>query len=163
MVDATKKLSQEMAAKHPAGRTEPKKLAQAAQSTSLVAKSTRNGNVPRQAKCVKVAAIPEPAGPKAHKSSKRSRSDDDTDLNPSGKSRREGAPKAQPRSLSGDFLDQANHTMVRLPFDASRYVPGIADHDSPNVDDVLEAPEYVSDIFQRLYFAEVRLLEGNYS
>jgi len=45
-----------------------------------------------------------------------------------------------------------------LPFDASKYVTGIAPYDLPNQDRVEEVPDYVNDIMQRLYDREVCLV-----
>jgi hypothetical protein len=42
-----------------------------------------------------------------------------------------------------------------VPFDSSKFTLGIAPYDLDK-DDVLEVSNYATDIFQRLYFAEVR-------
>lgn len=55
-----------------------------------------------------------------------------------------------------DILLEANHNLVRTPFDPCTYTGGLTVYDAPSRDDVLAAPDYVADIFQRLYNAEVR-------
>jgi hypothetical protein len=45
---------------------------------------------------------------------------------------------------------------VEGPFDASKYTTGIAAYDKDHKENVDEAPDYVTDIFQRLFDAEVR-------
>jgi hypothetical protein len=47
-----------------------------------------------------------------------------------------------------------NHSMVCQPFDATKYTIGISVYDSSSVDDVLQAPDYASDIFHRLFHEE---------
>lgn len=49
----------------------------------------------------------------------------------------------------------AHHNLVLTPFDPSMYTVGLSVFDTPNQGQVLCAPEYVSDILQRLYNAEV--------
>jgi hypothetical protein len=44
-----------------------------------------------------------------------------------------------------------------MPYDSSKFSLGIAPHDEAKKDDVLEVSNYATDIFQRLYFAEVRV------
>lgn len=56
-----------------------------------------------------------------------------------------------------NYLSEANYTMVRAPLDPSKYVQGIAHHDFIRRFDVLEATDYVTDIYQRLFNVEVRL------
>ena len=59
------------------------------------------------------------------------------------------------RSSSSDTEDQENnYNMVCSPFDAAKYTTGLSEYDSSCQDDVLQAPEYAADIFQRLYQAE---------
>jgi hypothetical protein len=67
-------------------------------------------------------------------------------------------PKAKSPNLCNDLLYQAGHGLVRSPMNPAKYTVGIAAHDSPKPSeerDVCEAVEYVTDIFQRLYHAEV--------
>ena len=52
-----------------------------------------------------------------------------------------------------------DHRLIRKlegPFDASKFTTGIATYDKANEGDVDEVPAYVTDIFQRLFDAEVR-------
>jgi hypothetical protein len=53
-----------------------------------------------------------------------------------------------------NYLSEANYTMVRAPLDPSKYVQGIAHHDFIRRFDVLEATDYVTDIYQRLFNVE---------
>ena len=62
-----------------------------------------------------------------------------------------------PRKPCSAFLTETNYGLVRVPFDSSKFTLGIAPHDQAQKDDVLEVSNYATDIFQRLYFAEVRL------
>ena len=50
------------------------------------------------------------------------------------------------------------HGLVITPFDPTKFTVGISAYDAPHKGNVLHAPEYSSDIFQRLYYAEVRYL-----
>jgi hypothetical protein len=54
-----------------------------------------------------------------------------------------------------DILPTTDYGLQREPFDPSKYTPGISMHDSANRDDAQEVSDYVTDIFQRLYNAEV--------
>jgi hypothetical protein len=54
-------------------------------------------------------------------------------------------------------LPQEHHNLVLANFDPTRYTSGLSLFDVANQGDVLQSPEYVSDIFQRLYHSEVRL------
>lgn len=78
-------------------------------------------------------------------------------------SKARGRPTSRKRSPSGprkpcsEFLTETNYGLARVPFDSSKFTLGIAPHDQAQKDDVLEVSNYVTDIFQRLYFAEVRL------
>lgn len=63
-----------------------------------------------------------------------------------------------PRKPCSEFLTQTNYELVREPFDSSKFTLGIAPHDQANKDDVNEVSNYTTDIFQRLYYAEVRLV-----
>jgi hypothetical protein len=63
--------------------------------------------------------------------------------------------KTAPKLLVDEFMQEVNHNLVSLPFDPSRYTDGLSAYDTPNRNDVNEAPEYVTDIFQRLFNAEV--------
>ena len=60
---------------------------------------------------------------------------------------------------TGSFTDisvESNYNLVLNPFNDSLYTSGISEYDTPSKGKILEAPEYVSDIFQRLYHSEVR-------
>lgn len=63
--------------------------------------------------------------------------------------------KCAPKLLADEFLQEVTHNLVSLPFDPCRYTNGLSVYDAPNRNDVNEAPEYVTDIFQRLFNAEV--------
>jgi hypothetical protein len=63
--------------------------------------------------------------------------------------------KAAPKLLADEFMQEVNHNLVSLPFDPCRYTEGLSVYDTPNRNDANEAPEYVTDIFQRLFYAEV--------
>lgn len=62
------------------------------------------------------------------------------------------------RSLRANFVEGESYDMVVSSFDPTKYTLGLAAYDECNRDDPLEAPEYVTDIFQRLFRAEVRSL-----
>ena len=70
---------------------------------------------------------------------------------------RSSPSSSPPRKLCSAFLTETNYGLVRTPFDSSKFTLGIAPHDEAKKDDVLEVSDYATDIFQRLYFAEVRL------
>lgn len=65
--------------------------------------------------------------------------------------------KSRAESFDG-VVEEAHHNLVRMPFDDSKYTIGISIYDTPSKGKVLEAPEYVTDIFQRLYNCEVSLI-----
>ena len=44
------------------------------------------------------------------------------------------------------------------PFDPTKFTVGLSIYDTPSQGQVLYAPEYISDIFQRLYYSEVRIV-----
>ena len=58
-----------------------------------------------------------------------------------------------------DILEFTDYGLVRTPFDDSKYTHGIAPYDLDTRNDVQEVPDYVTDIFQRLYDAEVSIGE----
>lgn len=70
-----------------------------------------------------------------------------------GRKPKSGA-KSVPRELCSDFLGDSNYTLVRVPFDSSKYTAGISKHDEDSKDDPLAVSSYVTDMFQRLYHAE---------
>ena len=70
--------------------------------------------------------------------------------------RRRTRSQSLPRNLCSDILPHTDYGLIREPFDSSKYTPGLADHDAENTGDVLEVSNYVTDIYQRLYNAEVR-------
>jgi len=49
----------------------------------------------------------------------------------------------------------SHHNLVVTPFDPSKFTVGHSAYDTPVQGQELYAPEYISDIFQRLYHAEV--------
>jgi hypothetical protein len=104
-------------------------------------------------------------------SAKRRRSDAmDTDEPPTKVAKRssrgraskvKGKPQAGTvhKNLCNDILLHTDHGLVRTPFDDSKYTPGLSPHDLDTRDDVQEVSDYVTDIFQRLYDAEVSIGE----
>eukprot|EP00546_Thalassionema_frauenfeldii_P009980 CAMPEP_0178922998 /NCGR_PEP_ID=MMETSP0786-20121207/16473_1 /TAXON_ID=186022 /ORGANISM="Thalassionema frauenfeldii, Strain CCMP 1798" /LENGTH=492 /DNA_ID=CAMNT_0020597441 /DNA_START=110 /DNA_END=1588 /DNA_ORIENTATION=- len=70
--------------------------------------------------------------------------------------------KSEPRSLCSDFLVESNFTLVRYPFDPSKYTTGISDYDKNTQADTLEVSNYVTDIYQRLYYNELRFQPDMY-
>jgi hypothetical protein len=56
-----------------------------------------------------------------------------------------------------DILTTDDHRLVRIPFSTRQYVSGIGIYDLGHRDNPLQVPSYVTDIFQRLYHAEVSL------
>ena len=67
--------------------------------------------------------------------------------------------RAPKNNLCKDILAFTDHGLVRTPFDDSKYTPGISPYDLDTRDDVQEVSDYVTDIFQRLYDAEVSIGE----
>jgi hypothetical protein len=95
--------------------------------------------------------------------SKRSRGESLTkeELNPgcsaeTSKRRRTHSTSLRRSSRLTRSNQETNHSMVCSPFDSSKYTIGIAVHDIPNQGDVLQVPDYVADIYQRLFRLEVR-------
>jgi hypothetical protein len=72
---------------------------------------------------------------------------------------KDASVKATPTLLADEFLQEANHNLVSDPFDPCKYTDGLSVYDTPNRNNVLEAPEYVTDIFHRLFHAEVGLVD----
>jgi hypothetical protein len=68
--------------------------------------------------------------------------------NRSTRSKSRGAQRKEPSS--------DHYNLERPDFDPTSFTTGVAHHDVQSFGKVLEAPEYVADIFQRLYHAEVR-------
>jgi hypothetical protein len=66
--------------------------------------------------------------------------------------------QSRPKTVCKDILPHTDYGLVREPFDASQYTAGIASYDTDKKGDVLEVSSYVTDIFQRLYNAEVRTI-----
>jgi Cyclin, N-terminal domain/Cyclin, C-terminal domain len=64
--------------------------------------------------------------------------------------------KGTPRELSVDLSSEVHHNMVQTPFDPSKFTLGLSVHDTPSKGNILAVPEYVADIYQRLYVEEVR-------
>jgi hypothetical protein len=52
-------------------------------------------------------------------------------------------------------LPQEHHNLAPTHFEPTKYTAGISPHDVLSQGNVLQTPEYVSDIFQRLYNSEV--------
>lgn len=63
---------------------------------------------------------------------------------------------ANDNRLCSDFVDTTDYNMLRQPFDASKYTHGISEFDKPNEHKLLEVTGYATDIYQRLFHAEVR-------
>lgn len=57
-------------------------------------------------------------------------------------------------------LPQEHHNLVLANFEATKYTAGLSPYDFTNRDDVQQSPEYVSDIFQRLFHSEVRIAQA---
>jgi hypothetical protein len=53
---------------------------------------------------------------------------------------------------------QEHHNLLIANFEPTKYTSGFSPYDGSIRGDVLQSPEYVSDIFQRLYHSEVSLL-----
>jgi len=70
--------------------------------------------------------------------------------------------KSESRVLCSDFLVESNFTLVRYPFDSSKYTSGISDYDKNSQADTLEVSNYVTDIYQRLYYNELRFQPDAY-
>ena len=56
------------------------------------------------------------------------------------------------------ICSQEHHNLSLTNFEPTKYTAGFSPYDISNRGDVLQSPEYVSDIFQRLYHSEVRFL-----
>jgi hypothetical protein len=61
----------------------------------------------------------------------------------------------QYRELCGDFYEDKNHSLVRIPFDASKFTVGISEYEVGRDEDESKVTDYVTDIFQRYYACEV--------
>lgn len=112
-------------------------------------RSTKSGMetlvVGKKAEVVKkVGPVPTASRPK-----KRATTDSGTDGKPS---------QIEPRELCTDFLAETDYSMVRKPFDNTKYTFGLSLHDEKHKDNVLMVADYVTDMFQRLYHAEVSTL-----
>lgn len=55
-----------------------------------------------------------------------------------------------------DGRPQEHHNLSLTNFEPTKYTLGFSPYDNSIRGDVLQSPEYVSDIFQRLYHSEVR-------
>ena len=97
------------------------------------------------------------SAPRARKASRRDSkgSRKSAPSNPTAERRRTRS-QSLPRKLCRDILPHTDYGLIREPFDSSKYTPGLAAHDADNKGDVLEVSNYVTDIYQRLYNAEVR-------
>lgn len=91
------------------------------------------------------------------KTAKRPRSKSDCDINLPPKVARTVHSCGATRPV--ETTPVTNYNMDVSPFDSCRFTAGISPFDSQHRDNVLEAPEYVADILQRLYRAEVSLRE----
>ena len=67
------------------------------------------------------------------------------------------ASHPQPQSVPETDLLSLPHGLAMTPFDPTKFTVGLSAYDAPYQDNVLLAPEYCSDIFQRLYNSEVGL------
>lgn len=68
------------------------------------------------------------------------------------------APTAAAVTVASPVAGDVCYEMVPATvLDPNMYTPGIADYDLASRGNVLEVPEYVTDIYQRLYEAEVRV------
>jgi hypothetical protein len=65
------------------------------------------------------------------------------------------------RELCCDFYKDKNHTLVRVPFDASKFTAGISKYEAERDEDESKVTEYVTDIYQRYYACEVSVLVPN--
>lgn len=65
-------------------------------------------------------------------------------------------PIPPPKVPCPEVLDGNVHELQRESFSPNTFTQGIAPYDISNEHDVQEVPKYVTDIFQRLYDAEVR-------
>ncbi|GKY93440.1 hypothetical protein MPSEU_000311500 [Mayamaea pseudoterrestris] len=57
-------------------------------------------------------------------------------------------------STCGNFMKQDDHNLCIQPFNPCLLTRAIAPHDLLNANNILEVPEYVTDIYQRLFAAE---------
>lgn len=55
-----------------------------------------------------------------------------------------------------DGLPQEHYNLVLTNFEPTKYTNGMSPYDVTSRGDVLQSPEYVSDIYQRLFQSEVR-------
>lgn len=92
--------------------------------------------------------------PAARKASSKARGQSTPRNEPAATKRRRSA--SGPRKPCSAFVTQTNYGLARVPFDSSKFTLGIAPHDEATKDNVLEVSNYATDIFQRLYIAEVR-------
>jgi len=74
---------------------------------------------------------------------------------PRGNERKAKIAAIKPRVLCNDFVAETDYSMVCSPFDNTKYTFGIALHDEKHKGDVLMVADYVTDIFQRLTYAEL--------
>lgn len=87
---------------------------------------------------------------RSHPRTRRSRDDYDDDGYDGGSDGQE----LQPAMLLPPH-DPYNHGLALAHLDPDKFTRGMATVDVLNRGNVLEAPEYVADIYQRLYHAEV--------
>ncbi len=59
-----------------------------------------------------------------------------------------------------DGRPQEHHNLHLIDFQPTKFTLGFSPYDFSSRGDVLKSPEYVSDIFQRLYYSEVRKISG---
>jgi hypothetical protein len=62
------------------------------------------------------------------------------------------------KKLNRDGRPQEHHNLSLTNFEPTKYTFGFSPYDVSIRGDVLQSPEYVSDIFQRLYHSEVRTI-----
>lgn len=71
-----------------------------------------------------------------------------------------GSDNPQQQMCEMEGLPQEHHNLVLTNFQPTKYTSGLSFFDTHHRGDVLQSPEYVSDIFQRLYQSEVRDGDG---
>ena len=113
-----------------AGEPAPKRMRQASQEVAAKASKSREKGDP----------------PKPSRGKSRSKS--------AGRNVKSGS-KPKPWELCSDFHVESNYTMVRPAYDSSKYNVGISQHDEESRNDPLEVADYVTDIYQHFFQAEV--------
>lgn len=132
----------------PAERETKEPLAKRVKRATAVAtkpkKAVPKTSKPKAATVIKTEDNTQPEGGKRH-----SRSPGPNQLR---------GPFSESRVLCSDFVSDSNFTLVRVPFDASKYTAGFAKHDEKNRLNPLQVSNYATDLFQRLYHSEVSVI-----